>query len=121
MSTLPFDEFPQLYKERLFQIQRDLSDEFPRFLTLFAEHSQSLLTTIVEGLANDDLEQVKASLHSFKSMCGSMGANRLYHLCKLAETLAGMDELITLQQLISQMQTELPKLEQAIKQALQTE
>ena len=121
MSTLPFDEFPQLHQERFFQIQSDLGDEFPRFLTLFAEHSQSLLATIDEGLASNDMKQVKASLHSFKGMSGSMGANRLYHLCKQAETLAGMDELITLQQLISQMQTELPKLEQAIKQALQTE
>jgi len=119
MSILAFEEFPRLQQEQLFRIRDDLGDEFPRFLTLFADHSKHLLVEIHESLARNDLEQIKISLHSFRGMCGSMGATRVFHLCKHAETMAST-EPATLPQLIAHIETELLALDTAIQQALQT-
>jgi histidine phosphotransfer protein HptB len=118
MSTLSFEEFPHLQQEQLFRIRADLGDEFSGFLTLFTQHSQHLLAEIHESLASNDLEQIKMSLHSFRGMCGSMGATRVFHLCKQAETMAST-EPSTLPQLIAHIETELLSLDTAIQLALQ--
>jgi len=119
MSTQSFEEFPHLQQEQLFRIRDDLGDEFPRFLIIFSQHSQHLLMEIHESLANNDLEQIKISLHSFRGMCGSMGATRMFHLCKHAETMAST-EPSTLPQLIAHIETELLALDTTMQQALQT-
>lgn len=114
-----FEAFPRLQQEQLFRIREDLGDEFPRFLIIFADHSQHLLVEIHESLANNDLEKIKMSLHSFRGMCGSMGATRAFHLCQHAETLAST-EPSTLPQLIADLEAELLALDTAIQQALKT-
>lgn len=119
MSIQTFEAFPRLQQEQLFRIRDDLGDEFPRFLVIFADHSKHLLVEIHESLANNDLEQIKMSLHSFRGMCGSMGATRVFHLCKHAETMVSI-EPSTLPQLIAHIETELVALNTAIQQALPT-
>jgi PAS domain S-box-containing protein len=115
-SPLLFEEYPQLQREKLFQLQKDLGNEFPRFLTLYTDHSKNLLATIHASLADNDLKQVAMSLHSFRGMCGTMGGIRLFHLCKQAETMAETGQIST--QLISDIETESLALDSAIKQVL---
>jgi len=115
---LLFEEYPSLQQKTLLQIQKDLGNEFPRFLTMFIEHSQRLLAAVHESLANDDLEQAKIALHSFKGMCGTMGGTRLFHLCKEGEKMAGSGELKNQPQLIAQIETELLALNKIIKQTI---
>jgi HPt (histidine-containing phosphotransfer) domain-containing protein len=119
MSTQPLAAFPRLQQEQLFIIRDDLGDEFPRLLVVFDQHSQYLLVEIHESLANNNLEQIKISLHSFRGMCGSLGATRLFHLCKQVETMA-TTKPSALPQLITDLESELLELDAAIKQALQT-
>lgn len=119
MPIQTFEAFPRLQQEQLFRIREDLGDEFPRFLIIFADHSKHLLVAIHESLASNDLENIKISLHSFRGMCGSMGATRMFHLCKHAEIMASTDPS-TLPQLIADIETELLALDTAIQQVLQT-
>lgn len=114
---LAFESFPQLQQEQLLRIQDDLGDEFPGFLNLFTQHSKILLEALHQGLANNDPEQVKMSLHDFKGMCGTIGATRVYHMCKQAETIVATEQLKT-QQLISYIELELQELNAPIQQAL---
>jgi HPt (histidine-containing phosphotransfer) domain-containing protein len=119
MPIQAFEEFPRLQQEQLFRIRDDLGDEFPRFLTLFSQHSQHLLEEIHKSLDSNDLEQIKMSLHSFRGMCGSMGAARVFHLCKHAEAMASTAPS-ALPHIITHIETELLALDTAIQQILQT-
>ena len=116
--TASFAVFPRLQAEQLLQLRDDLGDEFPRFVSLFTEHSQHLLKTAQQSLMGHDLTQAKIALHSFKGMSGTMGAERLFQLCKEAEAMAGNGELKTLEQLIANIEIELPELDKEIEQIL---
>ena len=119
MPTSSFEEYPHLDSTQLLQIRRDLADEFPRFLTLFTEHSQHLLAQTHESLAKDNLEQAKIALHSLKGMSGTMGAVRLFQLCQQAETMASTGQLKQQLHLISKIENSLSELDKLIPDALQ--
>jgi CheY-like chemotaxis protein/HPt (histidine-containing phosphotransfer) domain-containing protein len=110
------DEFPRLNEKQLLRLKHNLGDEFPRFLTLFTSHSKTLLATLYDSLASQDLEQLKITLHSFKGMSGTMGATRLFQLCKQAENKVDTKPL-DLQHNIAQIESEWLAVDAAIQQA----
>ncbi|MFO8172976.1 MAG: Hpt domain-containing protein [Longimicrobiales bacterium] len=86
-------------------------EELPRrMIEIFLSHTPPRMTQIRDGLAEGDPKRVEAGAHSLKSSAANLGATRLQRILQEMETLAGKQELESLEKC-------LPGLEEAFSAA----
>ena len=83
--------------ERIDELALMLDDEFSTFINTFLMHSEDLITSLKQQIANSDLAEFTISIHSLKGSCRNIGAEQLADYCLQIELLARKDERVTIE------------------------
>jgi two-component system sensor histidine kinase/response regulator len=100
----PFDD-AALARLRRFGGEKLLGE----MVLLFFEHAPTRADAARAGVANGDANAVRMALHALKSSAAQLGAMRLHDICAEGEARAGRGMTDGLQQVVADLDAELPR------------
>lgn len=115
MSDVPVVDSAQMERLREWggvELQR-------KMIELFLSHGQERLDQIGEAISTQAAELAETGAHTLKSSAGNVGAQRVQGLAQEAELMAEDGDMVKLQTLFSELETEFRSACEALKAVLE--